>query len=121
MKGYCCSQMLLQLGIEQKEGENQGVINAVSALCNGFFSGRICGALSGGACLLTYLAPKQALENRLINELFDWFECEYSTIECRDLLAADPMAKVELCPVIVENTYKKVMELLFNIGCEPSV
>ena len=119
IKGYCCSQILLQLGVDQKDGENQGVINAVEALCNGFFTGRLCGALTGGACLMSYLVPKRAVSRGLITELFDWFESEFSYLDCNELLKGNPLAKIELCPVMVERTYEKVMELLDDIGYCP--
>ena len=118
-QGYCCSQAMLQLGIEQKEGENQGVIDAAGALCGGFYTGKLCGVLTGGACLLCYLEPQKAVDSGLIAQLFDWFEKEFSAIDCLDLLGDDPMAKMEVCPVLFDRTYEKVMELLDGIGYEP--
>lgn len=115
LKGMCCSQILLQLGIETKEGENQGLIDASAALCNGFYEGKLCGALSGGACLMSYLDVKKAIEKGGIQELFEWFEGALGTTECEDILASDPLAKMQLCPQLIEQTYEKVLEILDEI------
>lgn len=111
LKGYCCSQILIQLGLDLQEEENPDMINAVKALCGGLYSGLLCGALSGGACLLSYLEPEKASEV-MIPELVEWFKDRFETVNCQDIIGDNPMAKVEKCPNIVKDTYEKVLELL---------
>ena len=52
-QGFHCSQILLFLGLEAQGKRNPDLIRAMSGLAGGVgFSGDICGALTGGACLL---------------------------------------------------------------------
>lgn len=111
LKGYCCSQILLQLGLDEKGSENSDLINAIKGLCGGLYSGLICGALSGGACLLSFFEPDKA-SDEMIPLLVEWFKENFEFCDCKDILGDDPMSQVEKCPVVISKTYEKVIELL---------
>jgi C_GCAxxG_C_C family probable redox protein len=123
-KGYFCSQILLKLALEDEEKENPDLIRAMGGLCGGMgFSGGVCGALTGGACLLGYYLCKgedDEMEdehaNEKITKLVRWFEeevgSEYGDTMCATILDGNPSHKMTRCPKIVERTYEKVMELL---------
>ena len=52
-KGYCCSQIILLLGLEAQGAENPELIRAAAGLCHGIGGTRhTCGALTGASCLL---------------------------------------------------------------------
>lgn len=56
-QGYCCSQILMLLVFEAQGLGNPGLVRALSGLCQGMGqSGSTCGLLTGGACVLGYLA-----------------------------------------------------------------
>ena len=111
MNGYCCSQIVMQIGHEMLGRENDELVEAMAGLCDGVKCGRICGAASAAVCLL-YLADGKAAEMGLIQEYLDWFEDAFGALDCEELLGDDPMAKLEKCPMFVESTLLKLEELL---------
>ena len=111
MNGYCCSQIVMQIGLEQLGRENEDLVEAMAGLCDGAKCGSICGAASAAVCLL-YLADGKMAERELIQEYYDWFEDAFGALECDEILGDDPMAKLEKCPMIVESTLLKLEELL---------
>ncbi|NTV91302.1 MAG: C_GCAxxG_C_C family protein [Clostridiales bacterium] len=118
-KGLCCSQALLQTGLETGGKENPDLIRAVSGLCLGMQSGMVCGALTGGACLLSMLKP-EGQSMFLVNDLAEWFREKYGElyggVDCNDILAGDVSRKTMVCPDIITSVYQKVMELLEEYG-----
>lgn len=120
-QGYCCSQIIVELGLEATQDENPQLINAVRGLCKGLYSGMLCGTLTGAACLLSMLEPRAA-EEHLISRLTEWFEMTftecYGGTGCTTIMNDDPMNKFERCPRIMELTFDKCRELLSETGCE---
>lgn len=118
-QGYCCSQIMLELGLEAIEDENPQLIDAMRGLCKGLYTGLTCGTLTGAACLLSMFDPRAA-EAHLIPRLVEWFEMTftecYGGISCKTILNDDPMNKFERCPKIMEQTYDKCRELLSEAG-----
>lgn len=111
LKGYCCSQMIMEMGLRRLEKENKDLVASMAGLCDGMWSGRACGILSAGICLLYLADPKEASQG-LVEDLTDWFEDAFGAIDCGELLASDPLAKVEKCPMMLEGTFQKIEELL---------
>lgn len=115
LNGYCCSQIILKLGLEDtQKDDNPDLINAISGLCDGLHMNMICGILSSAVCLITMIQPKDATV--LIKDLVDWFKSEFEEsnggITCKDILAGDQMNRLIKCPKILEATYDHVVELL---------
>ncbi len=52
LKGYKCSHILVQIGLDAQEKANPDLLRAMSGLANGMGNGLTCGALSGGCCLI---------------------------------------------------------------------
>ena len=111
MSGLCCSQIIMQMGLNQMGKTNEDLIGAMAGLCNGVETGKICGCLSAAICLLFLADPKGASKGTPI-ELTDWFEEAYGETDCARLLDGKLENKVVLCPMIIDNTFKKVEELL---------
>lgn len=111
LKGYCCSQMVMEIGLEYLGIENPQLVNSMAGLCEGVKCGSICGAASAAVCLM-YLADAKAAESGLVQEYLDWFEDLFGTLNCNELIGDDPMTKLEKCPTIVEATMNMVEELL---------
>jgi C_GCAxxG_C_C family probable redox protein len=127
-QGFHCSQILLFLGLEAQGKKNPDLIRAMAGLAGGVgFSGDICGALTGGACLLGLYAGRgepdeeeEAKLNLMINELMEWFTQEFSEcyggIHCGEILENDPRNQTSRCPRIVVGVYEKVKLLLVENG-----
>lgn len=127
-KGFCCSQMLLLMGLEDQGKTDTDLVRAVSGLAVGLFSGEICGALTGGACLLGLYAGRGSTQDPedyrlciMVEELVTWFSQEYGQlfggIRCDDILGEDPNA-CSRCGSLVLGTYRKVRCLLLENGFE---
>lgn len=132
-QGYNCSQILLELGLEARGAENPDLVKAVSGLGGGLgFYGKICGALTGGVCLLSLYAGKGPAEEEhdrfllMICDLVEWFEAQYGPefggINCEDIIGDDLKTKTinPKCGSIVSATYDKVKELLEANGISMS-
>lgn len=127
-QGFYCSQILLTLGMELQGKENPDLIRAMHGLAGGLgFSGELCGALSGGACLLGLYAGKGTPEAEesprlyfMIEDLVDWFKQsagqQYGGIECRAIMGAVGDEQTPPCPMLVSSTLQKVKELLVANG-----
>jgi len=111
MQNYCCSQIVMAIGLEKLGIENPQLIEAMAGLCEGVKCGSICGTASAAVCLM-YLADAKTAQEGLAEEYLDWFEDSFGAMDCRDILGDDPMAKLEKCPMIVEATMAKLEELL---------
>lgn len=122
-QGFCCSQIILILGLEDQEKENPDLIKAMSGLCGGIGrSGKTCGALTGGACLIGLNVGKgtpgefsHPKINVMIIELLEWFEDAHGSIECDGILdhSLDEGHEYPVqCGNIVTATFSKVQEIL---------
>jgi len=124
-QGFYCSQILIILALEAQGKNNPDLVRAMAGLHGGMGDcGKVCGTLTGGACLLALYAGKGAPEekedirlNPMINELVEWFEQEcrsrFNTgIACSDILQDDPRNLATRCPQIVMKTFEKAKEIL---------
>jgi hypothetical protein len=120
-QGYCCSQIMVLMGLDAIEDENPQLVDAVSGLCRGLHSGLDCGTLSGAACMLA-MFDKAAANSDMIPRLVQWFKERYTQayggIGCDEIVGGDPMNKCERCPKIMTETYEKCRELLHERGYE---
>ena len=125
-QGFHCSQILLFLGLDAQGKQNPDLIRAMAGLAGGVgFCGDICGALTGGVCLVALYAGRGTPDeeedpklNVMISELVEWFTQEFSEcyggIHCREILADDPRNQTSRCPQLVTRTYEKVKSLLLE-------
>ena len=130
-KGFCCAQIVLTLALEAQGKTNADLVRSVGGLCFGIsWSGEVCGALSGGACLISLYAGKggdeEAYDDRymaMMGELVDWFggaACdEYGGTRCSEILERFPDRSI--CGRIVADTYGKCMDILVSHGFDPAV
>lgn len=111
LKGYCCSQIIMEMGLRRLGKENEDLVAAMAGLCDGMWHGRTCGILSGASCLL-YLADPHEASKCHICDLNDWFLDMFGGIDCDELLRGNPLNRAEKCPMMLEATFAKVAELL---------
>lgn len=126
-KGFCCSQVLLILALEAQGKNNPDLVRSMGGLCFGSNSGEICGALSGGVCLISFYAGKGESEADdryliMLDELVEWFKAvadeEYGGVRCDDILERFPDRSI--CSMIVADTYRKCMDILTSHGFNPA-
>jgi len=130
MEGFCCTQIVLILGLETQKRNNTQLVRAAGGLCYGLGTGEeVCGALSGGVCLLSLYAGKgtkdEQVDERFLpmaKELTSWFRQTHGeaggSARCSDILAAHPGGSA--CGGIVATTFAKVMEILATRGLDSS-
>ncbi len=124
-QGFYCSQILLILALEAQGKENPDLVRAMAGLSTGMGdSGKACGTLTGGACLLALYAGRGTAEeqedprlNPMINELVERFEHQCRTtfncgIDCCEILQDDPRNRMSRCPQLVLSTLEKAKEIL---------
>lgn len=127
--GFCCTQIMLKLALEDEEKENADLIRAVNGLCGGIgFTKRTCGVLTGGLGIIGLYAGKGELrevykENyqAMMNEYISWFEEEYESTECGDIIGiqsiSDDAGNISYpvkCGDILQKSYEKVQEILYK-------
>ena len=130
-KGFCCTQMILILALEAQGKTNADLVRSMGGLCFGInWSGEVCGALSGGACLISLYAGKGSDEEapdsqciKMVGELVEWFtraaDDEYGGTRCNEILERFPDRSI--CSLIVSETYKKCRDILVSHGIDPAV
>jgi C_GCAxxG_C_C family probable redox protein len=127
-KGFCCSQIILLLALEAQGKTNPDLVRSMGGLCFGINAGEVCGALSGGACLISLYAGRggdeEAPDDRyllMMDELAGWFretaDEEYGGTRCDDILERYPDRSI--CGRIVADTYEKCMDILTSHGFDP--
>lgn len=127
MKGFSCSQILLQLALDYQGKENPDLLRAMSGLALGTATrAGTCGTLTGAACLLGLYAGKgrdEELENErlpgMLEELWEWFEertlPSFGGISCQAIFV-DGAEQSQRCGPLVEATFRKTLEILADNG-----
>jgi len=125
-KGLCCAQIILILALEARGETNADLVRSVGGLCFGINgSGEVCGALSGGACLISLYAGQgddeelpHDLYPKMMDELVAWFRGiatdAYGGTRCNEILEKFPDRSI--CGRIVADTYGKCMDILASHG-----
>jgi C_GCAxxG_C_C family probable redox protein len=123
MRGFNCSQILVLIALEAQGRENPDLVRAMSGLLSGMGCGKLCGALTGGCCVLGMYAGKDSVEKNadprlqtMLSNFVEWFEVEYTAryggINCADILQDDARHRMTRCPLIVIESLEKLKEIL---------
>ncbi len=127
-QGFYCSQIIIQMGLDLQGKTNPDLIRATGALAGGIgFSGKLCGSLSGAACLLGLYAgkgtsdePEEERLNLMLLSLMEWFEkttgIQYGGVDCDQILEGRQSNIPLRCPGIIQAVYQKSKELLVENG-----
>lgn len=122
-QGFCCSQIMLIIGLDEQGKENPDLIKAMHGLCGGIGrSGKTCGAFTGGTCLIGLKVGKgtpteygHVKINLMINDLMEWFEETHGSLDCEGIIDHSLGEGNEYpvqCGSIVTLTFNKVQEIL---------
>lgn len=124
--GLHCSQIMMLLSLEMRGLSNPELIRALGGLGGGMFCRRTCGTLTGGCCLLSSFGAKGSPEDEqtfdyepLTEEFLKWFEEEFGSIECQDLVAFERDKILAFCPELIEKSFTKCMEIITAAGIDP--
>lgn len=123
-KGYCCSQIMIFLALDELGRENPDFIRGAAGLCNGLgdCSGP-CGVYSGAALLLGLHAgkgtdieePADALP-LMLESLHDWFAettLHHGGITCENILGGDcGQPNPVVCGGLINDAFAKTREIL---------
>ncbi|MHB8086612.1 MAG: DVU_1555 family C-GCAxxG-C-C protein [Anaerolineaceae bacterium] len=127
-QGFFCSQILMLMGMELQGISNPDLIRSMQSLAGGVgFSGNLCGALTGGACLLGLYAGKGKPEepederlNLMLLELVDWFQetigQPYGGANCDQILEGKQSNIPLRCPGIIKSVWQKSKDILVEYG-----
>jgi len=133
MAGYCCTQIMLIMALEEEEKENPDLVRAVNGLCNGIGNDqKTCGVLIGGIGILGLYAGKGTLReyskdgySAMIREFMEWFEDDFGSTDCIDLIGVtkftDPdsdQSYMVKCGDLLTKSYLKIQEILLENGYE---
>lgn len=131
-KGYCCSQILVLLALEDLGRDNADLVRAASGLCSGLGNcSGTCGVYTGSALLLGLYAGKgedteDALESLavMLESFGEWFvqaTSEYGGTRCSDILGGDcGQPNPAKCGGLVAAAYEQVRAILVDNGLDPS-
>lgn len=124
LQGFGCSQILMAIALEARGTSNPDLLRAVSGLHGGVgFTGRVCGALTGGACVLALYAGKGTPTDHedvrlapMVASLVDWFDetytARYGGTDCGTIVGGDPASRTARCARIVEEVLARIEETL---------
>lgn len=129
LKGYKCSHILVQIGLDALGEENPELLRAMSGLATGMGAGMTCGALTGGCCLIGLYAgadgkdrDEHARLSLMLEAYTQWFRDEcgqaYGGIDCADIMQDDPQLKNQRCPTLIIAAVKKARAILEANGFE---
>ncbi|MDR2077121.1 MAG: C-GCAxxG-C-C family protein [Desulfovibrio sp.] len=130
-KGYGCAQILLAGGLRFLGRDNPDLLRAMSGLTQGGGgSGQLCGALSGGFCLIGLYCGKGAdgeqpdgRADLLMEGLLAWFQEQpfaRNGLSCEAILGRTPAGMdPALCGEIVSGVWQTVLALLPEHGLDP--
>lgn len=134
-QGYSCAQIVVAGGLRLLGRENPDLIRAMAGLAQGVgCSGEICGALSGGVCLVAmHTAKGQDGEETLpeaqplMNALVEWFreeQCGSGGITCDAIMGTAGTRERNMdavrCGGLVAAVWNKAVTLLVENGIDPS-
>lgn len=131
-KGYCCSQILVLLALEEMDRENPDLARAAAGLCNGLgdCSGP-CGVYTGASLVLGLYAGKgtdfEEADDKLplmLEELRDWFveaTTQYGGTSCGAILDGEcGQPDQTRCGGLLSAAFARVREILADNGFDPS-
>ncbi len=131
-EGFCCSQIMILLALDEMGRENPDLVRAAQGLCQGLgdCSGP-CGVLTGGALALGLYAGKgEGMEDAeealplMLESLRDWFAeatAPYGGGACIDILGeADDKPDPVKCGGLVGDAFAQVRRILADNGLDPA-
>ncbi len=130
-QGYCCSQILILLALEQAGRENPELVRAMAGLCHGMGDcDGPCGVFTGGACLLGMFAGKGGVDDvaderlpLMLESFRDWFTeavAGYGGSTCGSIAGGDCRTPDPArCGTLLADAFASLMRILSENGIDP--
>jgi hypothetical protein len=115
MRGLCCSQVIATLCLEDFGKEDDALVAAMAAFCEGMGEGKVCGTLAAAAAMLYVDDFPKDDPARAQRDLTDWFYDRFGGLDCAELVGDNPIKKIEFCPGCVVETYIKLRDDFLGI------
>ena len=116
LRGHCCSESIMAMFQEDTGSENEELVKAMGAFCGGMREGLVCGTLAAAVSAIFVAAESyEQARDVLRPEMMNWFLEHYGSYSCADIIGDDEMRKITYCPILVEETYCKLTELLEDV------
>jgi len=114
LRGHCCSESIMAMFLEDANRENnEELVKTMGAFCAGLGEGLVCGTLAAAISVFFIAAEsREQARDELRPEMMKWFLDRYGSYSCEDLLDGDETRRITYCPIIVEETYCKLIEML---------
>lgn len=126
--GFCCSQIMVKLALEEEDKENTDLVRAMGGFCKGIAGKqKTCGVLTGGMGILGLYGGKGSemdFQKRnygvMMEEFITWFEEEFKSTDCIDLIGVYNFTDENnesypvKCGDILVKSYEKIREILFK-------
>jgi len=117
LKGHCCSESIMAMFLEDSGRENDDLVKAMGAFCGGMREGLVCGTLAAAVSAIFVAAENyEQARDELRPEMMKWFIDRYGSYSCEDIIDGDETRKITHCPIIVEETYCKLIDMLEDKG-----
>ena len=120
---YSCAQLMVLAGLKEMGEEDPLLVRAMTGLASGIGgTGNNCGALTGAVCLLgMYAGFDDPAEDSgswrpMVQELTEWFEERFRSLDCEDITEGRASAIATFCPGLMEECCEKALELLKDYG-----
>jgi len=138
-QGYSCAQIVMIGGLRLMARENPDLVRAMAGLANGASCGDLCGALTGGLCLMAVHTAKGLDDERpipgartLAGALIKWFTQEELKGRIRPTCRAifesaglnfEPgeMNPAAGCGDLVAHTWTKAVQILQENNIDPTL
>ena len=131
-QGFCCSQIMMMLTLEDMGEDNPPLIRAMAGLCEGVADNNgLCGVASGAACVLALYAGKGNAQEEtlecfplLLSGFMEWFTANsrsWGGIRCEEIVAYHGGQDKEACGNIMLRARSKILELLAEYDIDPSM
>ena len=129
-QGYCCSQIMIKLTLEDMGEDNVPLVRAMAGLCEGSSTGDLCGVASGAACVLALYGAKGSDDEQplacypvMLSQFMEWFKgsaSEWGGIRCEDITLASGGRNEEVCGGIMQQARMTLLGILDAHGIDPS-
>lgn len=130
-QGFCCSQIMIQLTLEDMGEDNIPLVRAMAGLCQGAGRGELCGVASAAACIIALYTAKGSVAEHpldcyplLLAQFMDWFKqgaTAWGGIRCDDIVAYQGGRKPEVCGDIMIRARETLLALLTEHNIDPSL
>jgi len=121
---FHCSQIMMKLGMDAKGLSDPTLLKAMNGLAGGLGGrGKNCGALTGGVAMFGLFTgrgaesePENPILMEMSSQLVDWFEDNYGSVNCNDILQGNTANIPQTCPDLICATAQKAFEILEDYG-----